>query len=174
MTTAAINVCNRQVLLTFRRQHFMGSCPIFLSSFCSLLHKVFSESWRRWDGCPFRVEYPMGIFSYHFEPLWVTAFTSILWPRLKRPLTCRYSEGYSWFSTWLHLKWPKTPQVEGTHKSNFYSPGKIVVLKAYCWRNLQFLALSELGLAGSTQMFNFTALCLWILVYTEDQWRYPV
>lgn len=37
-------------------------------------------------------------------------------------------------------------------KINFYSPDVLVVLKAYCWVNSPFLALSELWLASSTHL----------------------
>jgi hypothetical protein len=38
-------------------------------------------------------------------------------------------------------------------KSNFYSPEVVVVSEAYYWLSSSFLALSELWLAGSTQLF---------------------
>jgi hypothetical protein len=43
-------------------------------------------------------------------------------------------------------------------KSNSYSPDVIIVLETYCWISSPFLALSELWLAGSTQLFWFKLL----------------
>jgi len=38
-------------------------------------------------------------------------------------------------------------------KSNFYLPGVIVLSETHCWISSPFLSLSELCLAGSTQLF---------------------
>jgi hypothetical protein len=48
-----------------------------------------------------------------------------------------------------HIQYTRTQ----THTCKSYSPGVIVTSEAYCWINSPFLALSELWLAGSTQLF---------------------
>jgi hypothetical protein len=45
------------------------------------------------------------------------------------------------------------PARNGLCKSNLHLPNGIVISAAYCWINSPFLVLSELWLAGSTQLF---------------------